>query len=676
VRSARILTAAITVAALLAGCGGGGGGASKPAAVAPLPPTNQGAPAPSSTTFKYNSAALKGATSAGPVQLGTIKVDVQMTLRDAVGLQQYAAAVGDPSSGLYRHFLTPEELGSRFGASDADYNAAIAYFQAEGLAVTGWKQKAVLRVVGPQSKMEHAFGTTFGLYHLPSGDTYGPTALPHFSKPLAVHSVSQLVYNPKWTKRNSAVVPPHGTTPGFNFGLTPQMIAAAFDYTGAYAAGFTGTGINVGIIGTGPIDPHDYNNFKSALATGWYDSGGTFHATTNTITQVNAQGSANVNGGALATPPPVTGPCSGPLPGCNPEDGEAQIDTQQAASLAPTANVLFYLAYVPHETFGTTHDFGPREGISEVNDEVQQAINDNQADILSASYGIAEQYSDYTGADETTYDPNGIEPVQFAMLQSLGIAVFVSSGDAGAQGCARPYAGTGPGVSSPDQPCVSAPAVDQNVTSVGGITAPIDESGRKIGPYTTWGVQTERGFGATGGGLSVAVPKPAYQTGPGITGTKRNQPDASLDADPVTGAATAVNTNFAGGGFIGFGGTSVAAPEMAAMWALVLDACRQSASCTSKGSGTHPYRMGNAAPSFYTIYNSATLYPATFLDIVDGNNGVRPCSVNPGQVGPCPTPPATPRPIDSGYNAGTGYDLTTGIGVPFARHLIKSVVGV
>lgn len=668
--NARILAAAACVA-LLAGCGGGGGGASKPANVVPNAPTNQGAAAPSSTSFKYRADALKGATSAGPVQIGTMKVDVQMNLRDPQGLQQYAASVGDPSSGLYRHFLSPDEIGSRFGAADSDWNTAIAYFTGEGLQVTGWKQKSVLRVIGPQDKIEHAFGTTFALYHTQSGDAYGPTALPHFSKLLGVHSVSQIVYAPSWTKRNSIAVPPHGTTPAFNFGIPPQQLAGAFDYTGAYAAGYTGHGVNIGIIGTGPIDQADYAGLRSVLALNYTDNTGT-HATNNTITQVNVGAGAAVNGGAPATPPPVTGPCNGPLPSCNPEDFEAQIDTQQSASLAPTANVLFYLAYVPHETFGTNHDYGPFEGISEVNDEVQQAINDNQADILSLSYGIAEQYSDYTQADGTTYDPNGLEPVQFAMLQTLGIAVFVSSGDAGAQGCARPFDGTGPGVASPGQPCVSAPAVDQNVTSVGGITAPIDESSHKVGPYTTWGVQTERGFGATGGGLSVAVPKPAYQTGPGITGSKRNQPDASLDADPQTGVAVAVNVSF-GGGLSGAGGTSVAAPEMAAMWALVLDACKQTAACTSKGSGSHPYRMGNAAPAFYAIYNSSTLYPATFLDIVDGNNGVRPCSVNPGQVGPCPNPSPT---IAPGYNAGTGYDLTTGIGVPFGRHLIKSVVGV
>jgi subtilase family serine protease len=671
VRTARII-AAVGAAALLAACGGGGGSSVKPAVPqGPAAPSGSSL-APQSTTFKYTQAALKNATSLGAVQVGTIKIDVQMQLKNPTGLQQYAAAVGDPKNGLYRHFLTPEQIGSQFGANDSDWNAAIAYFTSQGLAVTGWKQKSVLRVVGPQANMQKAFGTTFAAFKGPSGNILGPATTPHFSVPLAVHSVSQLVYNKTWTKRNSIAIPPHGAPPGFDFGIPSQQLAAAFDYSGAYAAGYTGNGVNIGVIGTGPISAADYAAYKLAFSSNWLDANGNSHATANTITQVNVTPTANVNGGTPATPPPVTGPCNGVLPACNPEDGEAQIDTQQTASLAPTANVLFYLAYVPHETFGTNTDYGPQLGISEVNDEVQQAINDNAADVLSLSYGIAEEYSDYTLADGVTYDPNGVEPVAFAMLQTEGIAVFVSSGDAGAEGCSRPFYGVGPGVAGPDQPCVSAPAVDQNVTSVGGITAPIDESGRKIGPYTTWGVQTEHGFGATGGGLSNTVPIPSYQTGPGITGSKRNQPDASLDADPDTGVATAFDIAF-GGGFEGFGGTSVAAPEMAAMWALVVDACHQSSTCTAKGSGPHPYRLGNAAPYMYTIYNSTTQYPATFLDIVDGNNGITPCAVNPGQVGPCPNPSPTPGP---GFNAGKGYDLTTGIGVPFGRHLIKSVVGV
>ena len=105
------------------------------------------------------------------------------------------------------------------------------------------------------------------------------------------------------------------------------------------------------------------------------------------------------------------------------------------------------------------------------------------------------------------------------------------------------------------------------------------------------------------------------------------------------------------------------------MWALVLSACKQTPACAAKGTGPHPYRLGNAAPLFYGIYNNAAQYPTTFYDVVYGNNGVIPCT----QLGFCPQPLPTPEP---GFNAGVGFDLTTGIGVPFARHLIQSIVGV
>jgi kumamolisin len=179
-----------------------------------------------------------------------------------------------------------------------------------------------------------------------------------------------------------------------------------------------------------------------------------------------------------------------------------------------------------------------------------------------------------------------------------------------------------------------------------------------------------RARAGSGGGISAFVPIPAWQTGAGITPSNRNVPDIALDADSTTGVATIVNASF---GFVdsgAYGGTSVAAPEAAAMWALVLSACKQTPSCVGAGSGPHPYRFGNAAPRFYGIYDNAAQYPATFYDVLFGNNGVTPCTqTSPG----CGGSTATPEP---GFNAGVGYDLTTGIGVPFARHLITAVVGV
>jgi subtilase family serine protease len=659
--------AGLIIAAIVAGCSGGGGSHSVPASQSVL----NSAPFATSATFVYGKHLLKNATPGAPVKLGSMEVDVQLTSSNLQGLMNYAQSASNPTSALYRHFLTPAQIGAQFGAPMANYKAAVAYFAAQGLKVMSWQSRLMLMVTGPQANMEKAFGTTFVSYTGPDGHPmYGPSGTPHFLTPLAgIHSVSRLIYDPTLVRRNALQIPPHGASPNLDLGYPVQQLAAAFDYSGAYNSGYTGTGIKIGIIGTGPIDAADYTAYKNTFSTG----------ATNTITQVDVGTTAatQVGGNPTATPPPVTGPsCTGSLPSCNPEDGEAQIDTQQTAALAPSASILFYLAYVP--------DDGPAIGISENNDEVQQALDDNNADVISISYGIAEQYSDYTD-NNGEYLAGGTEETQFMQAAAQGMAVFVSSGDAGAQLCADPYYGnTGTQVITPDENCVSAPAIDPNVVSVGGITTPLDTSGRQIGPFTTWGLQTNQGYGATGGGVSVAgVPLPSYQHGPGITGSTRNQPDIALEADPITGVAVEVNSRF-GGGPIPYGGTSVAAPEAAAMWALVLDACRQTSACVARGTGSHPYRLGNPNGFFYPIYNNSTEYPAVFLDIVDGNNGTVPCLVNPnpqptaspplqGYVSPCPATIPTP---DPGFNAGVGYDHTTGIGVPFARHLITQVLAV
>jgi subtilase family serine protease len=252
--------------------------------------------------------------------------------------------------------------------------------------------------------------------------------------------------------------------------------------------------------------------------------------------------------------------------------------------------------------------------------------------------------------------------MEFAALAAEGIAVFVSSGDSGAQGCQRPVY-----QAAIDQACVSYPATDPSVTSVGGVNAPLDQFGALTNQITGWGLMTGAGSGGSGGGVSqyFAQSLTPWQQGlPGVTGSMRNQPDVSLLGDPYTGMSVLVDAAF-GTQVAAVGGTSVAAPQMAAMWALVLQACAQSASCAT-AQGAKSYRLGNAAPLFYAQYaKGSTIQPTyaqTFYDVVYGNNQQKPAA-------PTPTSP----PLDPGYNAGTGYDQVTGIGVPFARALVKAV---
>jgi hypothetical protein len=97
------------------------------------------------------------------------------------------------------------------------------------------------------------------------------------------------------------------------------------------------------------------------------------------------------------------------------------------------------------------------------------------------------------------------------------------------------------------------------------------------------------------------------------------------------------------------------------MWALVLEACKQTPSCNTGPAG-HTYRLGNPAPLLYGL--SASAKAAAFHDIVYGRNGVPPLANFDYSV------------VNANFKAVTGFDLATGIGAPFARNLIKAVVGI
>ncbi len=696
----RLVALVASTAFALAGCGGGARSA------APIPASVTTATGPAgSTAFAYDRATVAAAHFVARAAFARATFDVALRMRDVAGLAAYASSVSDPHSGNYRRYLGPTELADRFAATPHDRDAVVAYFRSFGLTVAGWKQRVSVRVSGDQASLERAFRTQFGTYRNATQTFLAPMTPPSLPANVPALGSTDIVHGVivRYTAHYAATG--GGAGGGRLTGYSPQQLAAAFDFTGAYRDGYTGSGITVGIIGTGPIATQTAGRLGDLEAyKAFYGVKGA-----SAISVISATPSEPVVNGAsgFASPPPVTGPCTtgssvSPTATCNPEDGETQIDTEQVGGLALDSPIEYYLSYNSNDGCGVqgtpcpaptaTNAGTPAQGLFEADEELQTAIDHNSSDILSLSYGGPElgnagspspPYAFTPGTG--TVGPTGLDPTLFAMLAAEGIAVFVSSGDAGAQGCARPAI---PGAQ--DQQCVSYPATDPSVVSVGGVTTPLDGAGRIVGPVTTWGVQT--GSGGTGGGVSAYFPQPAFQHVPGVVGTTRNQPDLSLEADPNTGVGTIVNADPALGGMArapaGSGGTSVAAPEMAAMWALVLQACKATASCATAG-GAKPYRLGNPNPLLYAIYGKPDAYKATFLDVTFGNNAQRPhCGAAP-QPSDCPTPnpaatatpvgtpTATPVPaLDPGFSAGVGYDDVTGLGVPFARALIRAVVGV
>jgi subtilase family serine protease len=323
-------------------------------------------------------------------------------------------------------------------------------------------------------------------------------------------------------------------------GYSPSTVRAAFDYIGAYNSGYNGTGINLGIIATGPIDNTCAGHGDCDLNQYLIDTGTALaaHVTqvavspvpiATALAQLPSPNPPFPYSGDFQAPPPVTAPCGTmPLPGCNPEDGEAQLDTQQAATLAPASNVLFYLAYnaadctnvtFPNPCASSAPNYGPAIGIVEADPEIMQAIADNQADVISISYGGGEPQQGWSGLSGTNGYEGSYSQLEFAELALEGIAVFVSSGDNGPAECFS-------GSSYLAQVCDSYPAGDPSVTSVGGVTANVNVYGQQTAPWLAWGISTYDGgygacnsqgyCGASGGGSSatggIGIPAPSWQT--------------------------------------------------------------------------------------------------------------------------------------------------------------------
>ena len=248
-------------------------------------------------------------------------------------------------------------------------------------------------------------------------------------------------------------------------------------------------------------------------------------------------------------------------------DGEISLDLDMVSAIAPEARILLV------------------EATSESNDDLGASVDEAVAlgaKFVSNSYG-----SDYTSVAGSGEDPSETTTGD-AYYNHPGVAVIASAGDSG-------YG-------------VAYPAASQYVTSVGGTTLTPDPGGARGWSETAWS--------GTGSGCSLYEPKPAFQHDTGCA--NRSVADVSAVADPNTGVA--VYESIAGGWNV-FGGTSVASPLIAGVYA----------DAGTPAAGTYPSSYPYAAGTGLN-------------DVTSGSNGG--CTV--------------------GYlcNAVTGYDGPTGLGSP------------
>jgi len=311
------------------------------------------------------------------------------------------------------------------------------------------------------------------------------------------------------------------------------------------------------------------------------------------------------------------------MPNCV-DEAESALDVEWAGALAKNATVKF-----------VTAASGATDGVILA---AQYAVANNVAPIVSVSY----LHCELTLSD----GGKSLWGALWSQAAAQGQSVFVASGDSGAAGCDLLSAKTATqGVavnaicSSPNATCVGGTQFNDTLNrsqywSASNGTG--QSSALSYIPEQAWNETSWSGtiLTATGGGVSTVYPRPAWQVGPGVpAGTMRLVPDLA--------ASSAINDAYViqiqGAPFY-VAGTSASTPSIASVMALVLQ---------STGA-----RLGNVNPALYTLATQQSSGgPAIFHDVTAGNNSV------PGVTG---------------YAAGTGYDMTTGLGSVDAFVLVNS----
>ncbi|MBB5057345.1 hypothetical protein HDF16_002030 [Granulicella aggregans] len=603
-------------------------------------------------------------------------------------LQQFLRDAHSPGSPSFHRWLTPSEFGDRFGALPEDAAVVTSWLESHGLTVNHLALNGTtVEFSGTAAQVAEALHTPIHNFAVTSKGTsktfYAnsqaislPAAI--LSRVAAIAPINNLILDSyaapvgpaTWSRETHRATPiastenPDQTLTHNNqpfYALAPEDFATQYNLAPIYAGGTTGAGQTIGIIGT--------SNINLALV----DAYRKLFSLPADHTQVIVDGT---DPGDPLSP-----------------DIEAFLDVEVSGSVAPAATVNLYIS-------------GGQPLLSSLALAALRAVEDNQASVLSVSYGTCEQL---LGTANQFW--NGI----WQQAAAQGQTVFVSSGDSGPTTCTLASVGSS-GQFTPTSTLsvngiastpwnVAVGGTDfyysdyatggasistlwnaSNDTSKGSLKAPLPEQpwdnalGLNVVPfnYSAFTIPSASG----GGGVSNCTatsssststsntclsgyPKPAWQSATGVPADQaRDLPDVSLfaanaanfSAWPICADPGDCTPNSSGNYHVFLvGGTSASSPAMAGVMALI------------------DQKYGRQGQANFTLYALARKDPTLFHDITVGTNDVL-CSINSGPLCATPIPAAPLIAIDSFgvYAAGPGYDLATGLGSIDAGKLFAS----
>jgi kumamolisin len=400
-----------------------------------------------------------------------VALTVTMKYRNEAELDRLVDLQGDPSSPLYRRFLSNQQFNAYFSPAVADYNRVDALLQRAGFAVLPSDNGTTIQLIGRASQVERYFRTEIhnvrqaGVRDVRYANVR-PAIMPAEIADVADAAIGFDSLRGPTTDHTNPVDPGpipdklSGKTLGPHGGYSPFAIAQAYDY---------------------PVQ-HNFDGKGHAIAIAIdYDSSDTDLAAFQAYFGIKRTGKNHhipVDGGQPYDP--------------NGGSVESTLDTETVASMDPGADMYVY-------------NFGASFTWKEITDAYNKIVADDKVEVASSSFGLCED-------DVAKTVVSTIVKIT-KQGAAKGISFVASTGDFGRGGKCSNRTGQ------------DVPAVTRFFTSVGGFDPTIDMNGKLL-------AETEDG--GSGGGPSDIFKIPSYQVGlKGVfSKTKRNIPDVSGPYNP------------------------------------------------------------------------------------------------------------------------------------------------
>jgi subtilase family serine protease len=310
-----------------------------------------------------------------PPPAPTMELTFSLPLRNEDELRALVAAISNPASPEYRHYLSVTDFTARYGPTVADYGSLVRFATANGLHPHALvANRHVLDVDASVANVERALHVTIGLYRRPGAARtfFAPDREPSLDLALPVLHISGLddatvpvSHLVRGAASDAGFLPPTGSGPDGNF--------IGSDIRAAYYGGtaLTGTGQSVGLF--------EYAGYNLADVTTYFS---TFGQSENVPIVGVSVNNANLRCDLKC------------------DDSEQVLDIEEAISMAPGLKQL--VVYVGHSDVSI----------------INQMASDNTSKQLSCSWGwnpdpveldpIFEEMTAVGGTDVRTHGPGGV----------------------------------------------------------------------------------------------------------------------------------------------------------------------------------------------------------------------------------------------------------------------------